>query len=164
MNHEFQSTPDYLRLCKGGTYFRMLRLRDRALQTSSDVHLRTLAPSLQKQTWREARSWGFHNWEKAHGTLDQGKQKDGSPIWYTHTGEYFRNELDAHDIVRSLPRGWFTDTDCSETAIGIVAALPHGRFLAGYRWTSNGERVYFPEVFTDAEDAASAADTYAEDF
>lgn len=100
-------------------------------------------------TWRNAYGAGLHH---------------GGGQWYTHGGEQFRDERDAHDILPRLPRGWYTDADANETAVGIVARLPHGRFIAGYRWTSNGERVYFPEVFTDEDDAAGAADGHAERF
>ena len=66
--------------------------------------------------------------------------------------------------MRSLPRGWYTDGDQNDTAIGIVARLPHGRFLAGYRWSANDERVYFPQVFDDESDAARMADEHARVF
>ena len=158
MKPEFMDTPDYLQLRAGGARFRMTRLRDYSAQHHAGDGSR----------WREFRRYGFHNWESAHATLDQGRNtRNGRsvPIWYTHCGEYFRNERDAHDIVRRLSRGWYTDCcDTSETAVGIVASLPHGRFIAGYRWTSNGERVWFSEVYTDEEDAACAANGHAESF
>ena len=115
------------------------------------------------QSWRNVRHWGLHNWEAAFCTLDQGAE-DGTPIWYCHTREYFRDERDAGDIVRRLPSGYYTDTEGNDTAIGIVARLPHGRFLAGYRWTCNDERVYFPKVFDDEDEAATRADGHAEWF
>lgn len=113
--------------------------------------------------WRAVRGWRLNSWEWAFGTLDQGRNDD-SPVWYCHTGSYFRGERDADDIVSSLPSGWYTDTECSDTAIGIVGRLPHGRFVAGYRWTSNDERVYYPEVFDDEREAARRADSHAERF
>jgi nicotinamide mononucleotide adenylyltransferase len=120
-------------------------------------------------TWRDVR---FATLRTASG-LSPGRNSN-EPIWCCHDGEQFRNERDAHDIVRSLPQGWYTD-DERETAIGIVAGLPHGRFLAGYRWTSNDERVYFGEIFDDErvyfgeifddeDNAARAADGHAEAF
>ena len=42
--------------------------------------------------------------------------------------------------------------------------LPHEKFIAGYEWSANGERVYFPEVFVDESDAARRADSHAESF
>lgn len=114
-------------------------------------------------TWRSVRGYTHKTWQSAFATLSRGLN-DNTPVWCTHNGPEFRDERDADDIVCRLPRGWYTDTDCHDTAIGIVARLTHGRFLAGYRWTSNDERVYFPEVFTDEDDAARAADGHAEWF
>ena len=139
---------DAYRLTSGGAPARMAILRKR----------------LPSGDWKSARNYRLNTYASAFALLSPGKQSDGSPIWYSHGGPEFRGERDAHDIVNLRHKGWFTDTECSETAVGIVARLPHGRFLAGYRWTSNGERVYFPEVFTDEDEAARAADSYAEAF
>jgi hypothetical protein len=72
----------------------------------------------------------------------------------------FRDERTASEVLPLDHRGWFTDDD-DATAEGIVARLPHGRFLAGYVWHDNGERVYFPRVFDDERDAARMADEHA---
>lgn len=155
--------PDYLRLLNGGTRYRMMRLRDRVVQSQNKPQ------SLQIADWRKARACGFHNWEAAYCALDQGEQ-NGDKVWYTHCGEYFRNERFADEIVRNLPRGWYTNhygttyKDGSGLARGIVASLPHGRFIAGYWFGDNGERVWFDEVFTDEDDAAQRADSHAERF
>ena len=114
--------------------------------------------------WRAIRGWTHKTWQSAFATLDQGKQGN-TPIWYTHAGPEFRDEREAHDILRSIGHtGWFTDADATETAVGIVARIPHGRFLAGYFWHANGERVYFPDVYDDEREAARAADGHAERF
>lgn len=107
----------------------------------------------------DIRGTTFDAVESYCGALSQGVGQ-----WHCHTGPQFRNERDAHEIVERLPRGWYTDSECSDTAIGIVAGLPHGRFIAGYRWTSNDERVYFPELHDDESDAAHAANGHAELF
>jgi len=99
------------------------------------------------------------------GFNGEGCRKE--PVWYSQDGDaqdYFRSQRDAHNIIKRLYKGWFTDTDCNDTAIGVVYGLSHGRFLAGYRWTSNDERVVFSEVFDDAEDAAKMADEHARVF
>lgn len=119
--------------------------------------------NVKPATWRGVRSWGLHNWQSAFATLSAGLN-DGKPVWYSHNGPEFRDERDAHDVCNIGHDGWFTDVDAEETAIGIVARLTHGRFVAGYRWTSNDERVYFPEVFTDEDDAARMADEHARIF
>ena len=49
-------------------------------------------------------------------------------------------------------------------AIGIVASLSHGRFIAGYWWGDNGESVIWPELYKDETEAALAADSHAESF
>lgn len=112
--------------------------------------------SNKSATWREMRYGNL----RAPSGLDSGLNDD-SPIWYCHDGEQFRNERDVHDVVRTSHTGWYTDPDGYELAIGIVAGLPHGRFIAGYRLTMNDERVYFPELFIDAEEAAHMADEHA---
>jgi hypothetical protein len=108
-------------------------------------------------TWRDVR---FATLRSSSG-LDQGLN-DETPIWYT-TDEQFRNERDAHDVARLGHHGWFTDAEGfpEDLAIGIVAGLPHGRFLTGYRLTMNDERVYFGEIFDDEGDAARMADEHA---
>jgi hypothetical protein len=104
-----------------------------------------------------ARTWKLHNYSAAYGHMDRGRQSDGSPVWYSHTGHYFRHE-------RATGPDYYTDSDGNGTARGIVASLPHGRFLAGYEWTDNGERVWFPGIFNDECDAAKMADEHARVF
>lgn len=115
-------------------------------------------------SWRRVRAWGFHNWRAAFcAGLHEG-QNDGRPVWYAHDGAQFRAERFAHEILGSRHTGYYTDMDASGIARGIVGRLPHGRFIAGYEWTDNGERVYFSEVFTEEEEAARFADGRAEWF
>lgn len=154
------TTMQAYQLNKGGSRARMAILRMIAADSVRNANAST---RLQPGDWKGARHYTLSNWESAYITLDRGMQGK-TPIYYTHAGEQFRNERDACDIVCRLPSGWFTDTDCSETAIGIVGNLTHGRFIAGYRWTANDERVYYPEVFTDENEAARAADGHAEHF
>lgn len=119
------------------------------------------------QTWRNVRAWGLHSWESAFCTLDQAPGQ-----WYAHTGPQFRDECFADEMTDSPidHTGWHTMAngetfkDGTGLARGIVARLPHGRFIAGYWWGDNGERVYFPEVHTCPRDAARAADSHAETF
>lgn len=148
-------------LRKGGTPARMAILR---MIAADSVNNRNPATRLQPGDWRGVRRWTLDNYADAYCSgISQGS--DGkSPIWYSHGGEQFRNERDANDVIRLSHTGWYTDSYQDETAVGIVASLPHGRFIAGYRWTSNDERVYFDEVFTDEEDAARMADEHARVF
>lgn len=168
-------TPDYLIIANGMTSAdRLRRLRQFSAaevakhgETYANPHCPT------PKTWREARRYGFANWRAAYcAGLNQGFNGEANaktPVWYCHTGPCFRNERfadECEDAPRSVREhfGWYTDCDSQETARGIVSRLPHGRFIAGYHWTSNGERVYFPTVYDDEREAASAADSHAESF
>ena len=98
------------------------------------------------------------------GHLAQG-MNGGAPVWYAHTGAAFPREEYADECYRGIRhKGWFTDADCTMKARGIVVRLPHEKFLAGYELDDTGERVYFPEIFTDESDAARRADGHAERF
>lgn len=113
-------------------------------------------------TWREARQTTFRTLDTG---LAQGFNSDGSsrvPVWYTHSdGLHFRSERKAHNLVQMRHTGWFIDSDCNDTITGIVAGLTHGRFIAGYECSENGERVYFGTLYDDESDAARAADDCA---
>ena len=117
--------------------------------------------SIRPKTWRDVRNWGFHNWESAF-CIGLGESV-GS--WYSHGGAQFRGERFADECEGGPDHtGWYTDVHCDGKARGIVGRLPHGRFIVGYHWSDNGERVYFPEVFDSERDAARAADSHAERF
>lgn len=134
------------------------------------------AKSGDSANWRAARKYGFGNWRDAycaglHAGLNGTNERDRKPVWYSHQeGENFRDEGDAHkhpECPYYLSRdsyGYYTNTDASETCYPIIARLPHGRYIAGYRWSSNGERVYFSEVFDNARDACRSAYHEAEKF
>lgn len=153
--------PQYLQLNKGGAYARLAILRMLAAQTTAPGA--NMPPSLILADWRAARRYGFGDWAAAHGMLSQ-RIDNGTPNWYTQSGEQFRNERDAHEVAPRaiVHKGWCADSDCDEAVIGIVARLSHGRFIAGYRQTMNDERVYFGTVYTDERDAAIAGDRAAE--
>jgi hypothetical protein len=121
-----------------------------------------------KVDWRTARYATFAS-DTGLSAGFNGEGRARVPVWYTQDGAPFPRERFADECseaprhVRDV-RGYFTDCDGSETARGIVARLSHGRFLAGYHWNSNGERVYFGEVFTEEREAARRADSHAERF
>lgn len=121
------------------------------------------------KTWRDIRRTTHKSIAAYTGALSQGfngTDNHKTPVWYCHTGEQFRHEKFAKEFANRWDQfpGYYTDVHASETTQGIVAMLPHGRFIAGYHWDANGERVYFPEVFDDEYTAASAADSHAESF
>lgn len=144
----------------GGARARLAILRMIAADSVRNANPST---RLQPGDWKGARHYTLKGYAAAFGMLDAGKQGN-SPIWYSHAGPEFRGERFADAIVSRLPRGWYTDTEGRETARGIVSHLPHGRFIAGYLWSDNGERVYFPQVFDCEREAAIAADGHAEHF
>lgn len=115
---------------------------------------------VKPKTWRQVR---FANFKNSHA-IGQGTSGK-TPIWYvTDADGFFSREKFADAVINLRHTGWFTDCDASEIARGIIVALPHGKFIAGYHWDSNDERVYFPEIYTDSDDAARAADSHAESF
>lgn len=150
------SAPVYLRIDSNKAPARLAYLRTKAAAKGT--------------TWREQRSYGLDNWEGAYGMMSQGKQ-DEETIYCTHNKTpYFRNERECQKAYTYINHnGWYTQVDGwgGDLAVGIVGGLSHGRFIAGYRWSSNGESVWWPEIFSgdDAEkEAAQAADRHAERF
>jgi hypothetical protein len=153
-----------------------LNLNLTAARRLSDLRIQAqklLSVSGNAATWRDVRKYGLHNWAPAFGDLSQGfdgsNERNKVPVWVTFTGEKFRSECYA-DQCENAPRyvkenlGYFTDDFFGETARGIVGRLTHGRFIAGYEWSCNGERVYFGEVFAEEREAAQRADQSAESF
>lgn len=120
--------------------------------------LRGMAQCHKVSDWRELRKCGLHNWHLYVGAFAQA----GNGTWYTHRGAQFRNERPAHEVAKLPYTGWFGDTEHQEKLYrGIVASLPHGRFIAGYESDDNGERVYFSGVYDDEREAAHIADEHA---
>lgn len=165
MKKEFEGVPQYLRLANGGSPARLAILREMSARAKADK----LPPSRIPADWRAAREWNFTNWRAAYcAGLNPGFNGDGfsrKAVWYSHGGEQFRGEKFA-DQCEAGPdnTGWYTDMHSDGLARGIVARLSHGRFIAGYWWGDNGERVYFSQVFTDESDAARMADEHARVF
>lgn len=154
-------------LRKGGTPARMAILRMIAAESANN---RNETTRLQPGDWRGARAYGLYSYESAYGALSQDANGK-TAVWYCHTGEQFRGERFADECEGGPDhRGWYTNhegwcgKDDSGIARGIVARLTHGRFIAGYYWGDNGERVYFPDVFDDERAAARAADEHARVF
>ena len=122
-------------LRKGGTPARMAILRMIAADSANN---RNQSTRLQPNDWKGARRYTLGNYTEAYcAGINQGGKE-----WYSHMGEQFRNERNA-DACNGGPdhSGWFTDSEGYDKAVGIVASLTHGRYIAGYRWTSNDERV-----------------------
>lgn len=116
------------------------------------------------KTWRDVRGTTHKSIDAHICALSQGFN-NGEPVWYCHTGAQFRDEKFADECTNGIKhKGWFTDMHGDEKARGIVGRLPHGRFIAGYCWSANGERVYFSEIFDYETEAAQMADEHARVF
>jgi hypothetical protein len=111
---------------------------------------------VRPMTWRDVRF--------AKLTRPSGIESSKNTWYASDENDALRRESRADEIVNQRHKGWYTDVDCQETAFGIIVRLPHGRIIAGYRWDANGETVYYPEIFTDAEEAARMADEHARCF
>lgn len=150
-----QTTQQAYQLNKGGARARLAILRMIAADSLNNFNPQT---RLNPGDWKAARRYTLGSWEGAYiSELHQGS--DG---WYTHGGGQFRGERDAASILGAhRAAGYYTDTDYNEKAVGVIGRLSHGRFIAGYRWTSNDERVYYPQVFDDEDEAARMADEHA---
>lgn len=110
---------------------------------------------IRPMTWRDCR---FASFRTASGLDWCGKH------WVTFDNPFSRQRY--ADIAYSGIKhtGWYTDSECNGKSRGVIVPLPHGRFIAGYEWSDNGESVYYPEIYTDIERAARSADYHAEKF
>lgn len=126
-------------------------------------------PEYAKPTdWRKVRAWGLHSYESAFGLASFGTN-DGQPVITSFDADSLpvRNVRFADKVYSGIRHmGWFADDhQCRGIIRGIVASLPHGRFLSGYHWSDNGEYVLFIGpgcIFDDESKAARDADREAE--
>ena len=88
---------------------------------------------------------------------------NGRGFYLGGTGQPFTRWqwADEVDGARIDHRGWFCDDECDQTIRGIVAALPHGRYLAGWAMGEQMAASIGATVYTDAVEAAQAADEEA---
>lgn len=97
------------------------------------------------------------------------------PIFYAEPGA-FTGEQFAHEVMqlgRNSHTGWYTNNhgesfkDGTGLCRGVVLSFdprpgfPNGWHIAGYNMDNNS-CTYYPDVYDSAEDAARAADSYAE--
>ena len=159
MTIDQQTRMSAYQLNAGGTPARLSILKRMA---DHSVNNRNPVTRLQPGDWKKARHYTMGSYESSFGGLSAG-MNNGENVWYCHTGATFRHEKYAHDFgLRSIDhKGWYCNSFYSAKTIGIVAMLTHGRFIAGYENDDSGERVYFPQIFTDEFDAARMADEHA---
>lgn len=102
--------------------------------------------------------------EKALIASKRSRQPSAGPLnggfWWSHTRCAPGRISFADDVIKLRHTGWFLDSHQGEKARGIVCALTHGRFLAGFE-DGRGNREVTGQVFSSAEDAARDADEQA---
>ena len=110
---------------------------------------------------------GPYRWAPAAPGTGRGFYSGSSALDMDSHGSSFRLRLeDANDHIRDRRnqiRGYYCDSDCTDTLQPIIARLPRGRgFLAG--WTMGARMCASLEgyIYPDAESAASAAHCVAE--
>jgi hypothetical protein len=107
------------------------------------------------KSWRDIRGTTHKGLPAYVGALSRGFN-DGCPVWYTHGATGLRDE--------KTDSAYWTDANYVAEARGLIVKLPHGRYLAGYYWTENGESVIFPDIYETREDAEAGADYEARKF
>lgn len=143
----------------GGTPERMQILLREATSSANNRNPHT---RLQPSDWRGARLYTLKRYQDSFCSgLHQGFN-DKAPVWYSHAGQNFRNERYCDEVHSSIEHtGWYCDVHQDSKARGIVANLPHGRYISGYELSDSEQRVYFPEIFSCEVDAARMADEHA---
>lgn len=118
--------------------------------------LKRAASQRPGRTWRELR---YSTFKTTIGAWHAGK--NGTEVVYYNDYNAMR-EWQADDHAKNIKhKGWYTDPHGENTMRGIVIALPHARYLAGYVFSMNGERIVWPKVHTDLIEAAYMADEHA---
>jgi hypothetical protein len=144
-------------ILQAGSPHRLQIFRAEAAKLGNMSH-RRLLPT----TWRTAR---YSKLSGDHGAACMGRN-DNRPVItaFSESALPMRWVKNADDMIHLKHRGWFTDIEGLESTRGIVAALPHGKFLAGYVWKVNDEHVLFLDIHDTPEDAAHAANRHAKRF
>ena len=120
--------------------------------------------SIKPADWRGIRRWTLKNYAASFGLASPGENvlcsfdADSLPV----RSVQFADDVQGAHIDHE---GWYSDSEASETVRGIVASLPHGRYIPGYYWSSNGEYVLFTaRTFDDLTECARDADHEAEKY
>lgn len=144
-----------------GAKHRLQALRADAAKLAANPHrnMQTAA----NPTWRTVR---YRKMSEKYPQACPGLNGRDSIIWaFAERYLPVRDIRDCGDIIGIRHTGWYTDCEGLDSAVGIVGRLSHGRFVVGYRWTSNDEFVIFTgEVFDDEESAARMSDEHARVF
>lgn len=118
--------------------------------------------------WRQCRSviTGGRDFVSGSNTDTYGKE---IPVYFTFSEESipcYSVEFADKAYKGINHRGWFADDEQVQgTVRGIVCRIDGRKWLVGYYWSDNGEYVIrADEVYDNLEDAAQAADSFAEDY
>lgn len=120
----------------GGSVARLARLRAEAKRLSSLPYMSG------SKTWREARYSKFSSLYPEACAGFNGSE----PIVSAFSADALpvRRIQYADELLKLRHSGWYADDDGTRGTIrGIVASLPHGRYLPGYYGSDNGEYVLF---------------------
>jgi hypothetical protein len=94
--------------------------------------------------------------------FDAGTDTNGALYYFADRNAPVRYTKYADELCCAIEHtGWFCDPDQNEKCRGIVGAISHGRFLAGYELTDSGRKVFSPKTYDCEYDAAHAADEEA---
>lgn len=97
-----------------------------------------------------------------HKPKPQQGAHSGRGFYLEDAGQPFTRWQWADDVVSLRHTGWFCDEYEDEKIRGIVARLPHGRFLAGWSMGEDMASEVDGHIYTDETSAAYAADSMAE--
>jgi hypothetical protein len=86
---------------------------------------------------------------------------DGAMHFFADRNAPVRYMKYADELVRLNHTGWFCDPHQNEKCRGIVGAISHGRFIAGYELVDSGAKCFFPKSYDCEYEAAHAANEEA---
>lgn len=114
--------------------------------------------------WRKVRAYTLGGYAAAFGLASVNMA--GELYSFDENSIPVRRVRFADAVTRISHKGWYVDCEGNGdrgVIRGIVASLSHGRFIAGWHWSDNGEySLDTNEVFSNDDDAAKAADNAAE--
>lgn len=131
--------------------------------------------SARPKSWRDVRARHIRTYERTQRTWTRDSTAKAVAGFLYGTATQGRSSvaknscMSAKNSTGTIPDGTQTTKGGTlrtgqDLLRGIVGRLTHGRLIAGYWWGDNGERVYFPEVYSDMADAVKAAEGHARVF
>ena len=113
-------------------------------------------PALLRKKWASRKFVGeYHHAPPPNNIRGRG-------FYLDNVGQPFARWKWADDVVKLRHTGWFCDEYQDSKIRGIVAILPHNRFLAGWSMGEGMASEVDGAIYDTPEDAAHAADSMAE--